>query len=171
MPRRTGVARTDHFGQGRNRLRRERPGHTLQPTALIHEAYLRLVDQKVPEWQNRAHFFSVASQIMRQILVDFARSKSAAKRGGVLQVTLDDSLAVVGARAEEFLALHEGLERLKGFDERKARVIEMRYFGGMTREEVAEAMGLTLATVKRDLMLGEAWLRKELGAGELPPRD
>jgi RNA polymerase sigma-70 factor (ECF subfamily) len=150
-------------------LRRGRPNQSLQPTALINEAYLRLLDQSQPmKWENRAHFFGIAARLMRMILVDHARTHRAAKRGGAAAaVTLDDGLAVAAGRAPDVLEVDEALNSLAAVDERKAKVIEMRYFGGMDREEVAAALGLTLATVKRDLRLGEAWLRKFL-AGESP---
>ena len=140
---------------------------SLQPTELINEAFLRLLDQAQPvEWQNRAHFFGIASRLMRMILVDHARSRHAVKRGGAAAaVTLDDCMAVSPGRAPDVLEIDQALDRLAAVDERKAKVIEMRYFGGMNREEVAAALSLTVPTVKRDLRLGEAWLRRFL-AGE-----
>jgi RNA polymerase sigma factor (TIGR02999 family) len=151
----------------RSYLRRGRPGQSLQPTALINEVFLRLLAQREPvEWENRAHFFGIAAHLMRTILVDHARSHRAIKRGGAaVAVTLDDCMALSPYRAPDVLEVDEALARLAGLDERKAKVIELRYFGGMDREEVAVALGLTLATVKRDLRLGEAWLRRFL-AGE-----
>jgi RNA polymerase sigma-70 factor (ECF subfamily) len=148
-------------------LRRGSSGQSLQPTALINEAYLRLLDQSQPvRWENRAHFFGIAARLMRLILVDHARAHHAIKRGGAAAVvTLDDCMAVSPGRAPDVLEVHEALDRLAAVDERKAKVIEMRYFGGMDREEVATALGLTVPTVKRDLRLGEAWLRRFL-AGE-----
>lgn len=147
-------------------LRRGRPGQSLQPTALINEAYLRLLDQSPPQWENRAHFFGIAARLMRMILVDHARARQAAKRGGgAAAITLDDFMAVSPGRAPDVLEVHEALDRLAEVDERKARVIELRYFGGMDREEVAAALDLTVATVKRDLRLGEAWLRRFLAGG------
>jgi RNA polymerase sigma-70 factor, ECF subfamily len=143
-------------------MRRERPEHTLQPTALIHEAYVRLVDQSLPMFNSRTHFFGIAAQIMRQVLVDFARAHRADKRGAGLKAPLDDAVRLSTEPSADLLELHDAMERLAAFDARKAKVIEMRYFGGLTRDEVADAMHLTLATVKRDLMLGEAWLRREL---------
>ncbi|MGD1090400.1 MAG: ECF-type sigma factor [Bryobacteraceae bacterium] len=145
-------------------LRRGISGQSLQPTALINEAYLRLLDQSQPvQWENRAHFFGVAARLMRIILVDRARAHHAAKRGGVAAaVTLDDCMAVSPGRAPDVLEVNEALDRLAEVDARKAKVIEMRYFGGMDREEVATALGLTVFTVKRDLRLGEAWLRRFL---------
>jgi RNA polymerase sigma factor (TIGR02999 family) len=148
-------------------LRRGRPNQTLQPTALINEAFLRLLDQSQPvQWQSRAHFYGIAARLMRMILVDHARAHHAAKRGGAgAAVTLDDCMAVSPSRAPDILEIDEALDRLAAVDERKAKVIELRYFGGMDREEVAAALGLTVATVKRDLRLGEAWLRRFLGGG------
>jgi RNA polymerase sigma-70 factor, ECF subfamily len=148
-------------------LRRGLPGNSLQPTALINEAYLRLLDQAQPvEWENRAHFFGIAARLMRIILVDHARSNHAAKRGGApAAITLDERMAATPGRAADVLEVNEALDRLAAVDERKAKVIELRYFGGMNREEVAAALGLTLPTVKRDLRLGEAWLRRFLAGG------
>jgi RNA polymerase sigma factor (TIGR02999 family) len=143
-------------------LKNERAGHTLQPTALIHEVYLRLMHQEPPTVVSAPHFYSVASQVMRQVLVDFARSRKAAKRGAGNQASLEEASAMSMQRADELVALDEALDRLQALDERKARVIELRFFGGFQREEIATALGLTLATVKRDLTLGEAWLRREL---------
>jgi RNA polymerase sigma factor (TIGR02999 family) len=153
-------------------LRRGQPNQSLQPTALINEAYLRLLDQSQPiEWENRAHFFGIAARLMRIILVDRARTHRAAKRGGAIAaVTLDDGMAVVPGRAPDVLEIDEALNSLAAIDERKAKVIELRYFGGMDREEVASALGLTVATVKRDLRLGEAWLRKFLAGNSAKGR-
>src|SRR5712692_258087 len=148
-------------------LRRGRSGQSLQPTALINEAYVRLLDQSQPvQWQSRAHFFGIAARLMRMILVDHARAHHAAKRGGAAAaITLDDCMAISSGSAPDVLEIDEALDRLAAVDERKAKVIEMRYFGGMNREEVAAALGLTVPTVKRDLRLGQAWLRRFL-AGE-----
>ena len=145
-------------------LRRGRPGQSLQPTALINEAFVRLLDQSQPvRWENRAHFYGIAARIMRMILVDRARARQAAKCGGAWDpVTLDGCMAVSPGRAPDVLELDEALDRLAAVDERKAKVIELRYFGGMDRAEIAAALGLTVPTVKRDLRLGEAWLRRFL---------
>src|SRR5580704_8146207 len=145
-------------------LRRGSSGQSLQPTALINETFLRLLDQSQPvQWEDRAHFFGIAARLMRLILVDHARAHRALKRGGAAAaVTLDDCMAVSAGRAPDVLEVHEALDRLAAVDERKAKVIEMRYFGGMDREEVASALSLSVATVKRDLRLGEAWLRRFL---------
>jgi RNA polymerase sigma-70 factor (ECF subfamily) len=153
-------------------LRRGNPSHSLQPTALINEAFLRLLDQSQPvDWQNRAHFFGIAAQLMRGILVDHARARYAAKRGGVATVvTLDDCMGVSSGRPPNVLEVDQALDRLAAVDERKARVIELRYFGGLDREEVAAALGLTVSTVKRDLRFGEAWLRRFLAGQNGPAR-
>ncbi len=145
-------------------LRRGRGNQTLQPTALINEVWLRLLGpSRVLQFENRAHFFGIAARLMRIILVDHARSKGAIKRGGAAEtVTLDESMALCPSRALDVLEVSEALDQLAKMDERKATVIEFRYFGGMDREEIATALGLTVATVKRDLRLGEAWLRRFL---------
>ena len=145
-------------------LRRAGANPTLQPTELINEAYLRLLDQpQSVQWENRAHFFGIAARVMRLILVDHARTRNSAKRWGhASPVTLHDCMAVSPGRIPEVLEIDQALDRLAAVDERKAKVIELRYFGGMDREEVAFALGLTLPTVKRDLRLGEAWLRRFL---------
>jgi RNA polymerase sigma factor (TIGR02999 family) len=146
-------------------LRTERPEHTLQPTALIHEAYLRLVAQQFPEWKNRAHFYGVAAQLMRQILVEHARTRVALKRGGAGEkVQLDEIIGLPQQRAAELVALDDALFSLASFDERKARVIELRFFGGLTEAETAQVLDISVATVRRDLRLAEAWLRRELSA-------
>ena len=145
-------------------LRSERRDHTLQPTALIHEAYLRMVGQDLPEWQNRAHFYGVAARLMRQILVDHARTRQASKRGGQQpKVSLEDAPPIfIHEDATSLLMLDEALTKLAAFDERKSRVVEMRAFGGMSVEDTACALGVSEPTVKRDMRLAQAWLRKEL---------
>ena len=144
-------------------MRSERPGHTLQPTALVNEAYLRLVDQSRVNWQNRAHFLGIAAGLMRQILVDHARRVCRAKRGGgVRHLPLDEGLAYSPAISESLLVLDEALERLAAFDARKARGVELRYFAGMSVEEAAEALGVHPNTVIRDWSLAKAWLKREL---------
>lgn len=145
-------------------LRDERRNHTLQPTALIHEAYLRMIDQNLPEWQNRAHFFGVAARLMRQILVDHARTRGASKRGGEQpKISLDDAPPIFTREdTTGLLMLDEALTKLASFDERKVRVVEMRAFGGMTVEDTARALGVSEPTVKRDMRLAQAWLRREL---------
>jgi RNA polymerase sigma-70 factor, ECF subfamily len=145
-------------------LRGEPAGHSLQPTALVHEAYVRLVDQREVKWRNRAHFFAVAAGLMRRILVDHARARRADKRGGGLQrVTLvGDEIAAAGRREIDVLALHESLERLAAFDPRKERIVELRYFGGLTIEETAQVVGISEATIVREWTIAQAWLRADL---------
>lgn len=151
-------------------IRRERPGQTLQPTALVHEAYLRLLREHHVSWQNRAHFCAIAANSMRQILVERARAKKTAKRGaGAHRVTLVDE--VMGTSPDEGIdveALHEAIERLERFDPARARLVELRYFGGLTIEETAEVLGQSPATVKRGWALARAWLAREL-SGEAAP--
>lgn len=145
-------------------LRRERSDHTLQTTALIHEAYLKLIDQREVEWQNRAHFFAVAAQAMRRILVDYARTRKREKRGGDdVKLQLDEAISVsTGEKSIDLVALDEALTRLSTFDERQARVVELRYFSGMTEEETAEVLGTSPATVRRDWNMAKAWLHSQL---------
>ena len=140
-------------------LRRERPGHTLQPTALVNEAYLRLVDQTQVRWQNRAHFLGVAAQMMRRILVDHARGQRAEKRGGEIQkLSLDENIDVSGERAADLVALDEALKRLAELDPQKSRIVELRFFGGLSVEETAEVLGVSAPTVKRQWRMAKAWL-------------
>ena len=144
-------------------MRNERRGHTLQTSALVNEAYLRLVDQENIEWQNRAHFFGVAAQAMRRILVDHARSRNYQKRGGgAQQVSLDEAMTLAGDRAAELIALDDALRELARMDERKSRVVELRYFGGLSLEETAEALGVSVPTVTRDWNTAKAWLMREM---------
>jgi RNA polymerase sigma factor (TIGR02999 family) len=154
----------------RRHLQRERPDHTLTPTALVHEAYVRLVDQTRVEWRDRSHFFAIASRVCRRILVDHARRRVAAKRGGeAVRVTLDDGAAVTEARSEEVLALNEALDRLSTLSERLGRVVEMRYFGGLSEEETAEALGVTTRTVRRDWVKAKGFLYDALYGGDRDP--
>jgi RNA polymerase sigma factor (TIGR02999 family) len=144
-------------------IRREKPGHTLQPTALIHEAYMRMVDQSLPEWQNRAHFFGVSAQIMRQILVDHARGRQAAKRGGgVRRVPIEDAVIYSEEKAADIIALDDALQELAKLDDRKVRIIEFRYFGGLSVEDTAEALGISVATVGREMRMAQAWLMRQM---------
>jgi len=143
-------------------MRQERPGHTLQPTALIHEAYLQLVEQHLPDFESRAHFLGVAAYIMRQLLIASVRRHRAQKRGGGERAGIEEEVVLPTRQAEELLAVDEALDRLAAQDARKAKVMELKHFGGLSREEIAEALGLTVATVKRDIVLGEAWLRRTL---------
>jgi RNA polymerase sigma-70 factor (ECF subfamily) len=145
-------------------LEREKLGHTLQATALVNEAYLRLIDQTHQQWQNRSHFFAIASQLMRQILVDHARSKNAMKRGcGAERVSLHDAMSVCLGVTDSLLALDEALSALEASDPRKAKVIELRYFGGLTVDEIAQLLGTSVATVGRESRMAEAWLRRRIG--------
>ncbi|MGI8567263.1 MAG: sigma-70 family RNA polymerase sigma factor [Pyrinomonadaceae bacterium] len=142
-----------------NYLRRERRDHTLQPTALVHEAYLRLVDQRSVNWQNRAHFFGVAAQLMRRILVDHARAHNAEKRGHDFQkLSLDENIDKADERSAELIALDDALKELAEIDEQKSRIVELRYFGGLTVEETAEVLGVTPITIKRHWRMAKAWL-------------
>ncbi len=148
-------------------MSRQAPGHTLQTTALIHEAFLKLVDQSEKHFQNRAHFFGVAAQAMRHILVDYARSRRYAKRGGgAAPVPLDEAAVVSGERAAELVALDDALEALAKVDPRKSRVVEMRYFGGLSVEETAEVLKVSVDTVMRDWRLAKTWLLRELSGGQ-----
>ena len=150
-----------HYMQG------ESPGHLLQTTALINEAYLRLIDWKDVRWQNRAHFFGVAAQLMRRILVDFARARHQAKRGGAArQVSLDEAAAVAVGPGAELIALDEALRQLSAIDPRRGRMVELRFFGGLSEEETAEVLRISPRTVRREWSLARAWLHRELRRGE-----
>ena len=141
----------------------QRPDHTLQTTALVNEAYLRLADQTNPNWQSRAHFFAVAARAMRQILVNYAKSSRAQKRGGgALKVELDEAAIVSPEQSKEIIYLHEALERLATLDSRKARVVELKYFGGLNHDEIAEVLKVSTVTVRRDWVFAKAWLYTEL---------
>jgi RNA polymerase sigma-70 factor, ECF subfamily len=143
-------------------MRMERQGHTLQTTALVNEAYLKLVDQAQVNWQNRAHFLGVAARMMRHILVDHARELCRGKRGGVHVLPLDERLVFSPRKSASLVALDDALQELAGFDPRKAQIVELRYFGGMSVEETAEALGVHPNTVIRDWGLAKAWLKREL---------
>ncbi len=152
-------------------MRHERPGRTLQTTALVHEAYLRLLKGASLSFESRAHFLGIAARAMREILIEHARGRGARKRGGgAVRLTLDDLTAPVAAPAVDVLALNEALERLARLDERHARVVELRYFGGLSVEETAAALDLSPATVKRAWTLARAWLYRELESGAAPAR-
>ena len=147
----------------RRQMAAERPGHTLQPTALVNEAYLRLVNLKQMHWQNRAHFFAMGARLMRRILVDFARSRSYQKRGGgAKQVSFSQALDVAEGQATDVVALNDALEALAGVDERKSRVVELRFFGGLSVEETAEVLSVSRETVKRDWTFAKMWLLRHL---------
>jgi len=143
------------------RLRSERSAHTLQATALIHEVYLKLVHHDQKEWHSRAHFFSVASQIMREILVDNARKHRAAKRGGE-KAPMEEAISFAPERGRALLELDDALNELAGFDGRKSRLIELKYFGGLTGEEISQALGISISTITREMRLAEAWLQARL---------
>jgi RNA polymerase sigma factor (TIGR02999 family) len=144
-------------------LRRERPDHSLAPTALVHEAYLKLIDQRQVRWQNRAHFFAIAAHVMRRILVDHARSRGAAKRDGGQRVELHDAQVAIEPPEVDVLDLDAALEKLSGLDPRQSELVELRFFGGLTVDEAAAVMGVAPATVDRDWALARAWLFRELG--------
>jgi len=163
-----GVVYDELHRLARRYMRRESPGHTLQTSALLNEAFLRLVDQKNVHWQNRAHFFGIAAQMMRRILVDYARSRNYAKRGGGARaLSLDEALIVSDARNEEVVNVHEALERLTEFDSRKGQIVELRFFGGLSIEETAEVLGVSPGTVMRDWTMAKAWLHKEISSDGL----
>ena len=144
-------------------MNRERPDHTLQTSALVNEAFVRLIDQKEVHWQNRAHFFGIAAQMMRRILVDYARSRHYAKRGGnPRRVSWNDALIVTEERTAEVLALDSALEGLAGFDPRKSQIVELRFFGGLSIDETAEALNVSPGTVMRDWTLAKAWLSRAI---------
>lgn len=146
-----------------NYLRQENPGHTLQPTALVHEAWLRLIDQARVDWRNRAQFFGVAAQMMRRILVDHAKAKHREKRGGeAVKLSLDEAINLSQERAADLLALDDALGEFARVDERKSRVVELRYFGGFSVEETAQILGVSPETVMRDWKVAKAWLYQQI---------
>ncbi len=147
-----------------NYMRRENPGHTLQTTALVNEAYLKMVDQTRVTWQNRAHFFGISAQIMRRILLNHARDKKAGKRGGegVVHLNIEDVQVMSNEKSDELIALDESLERLAGFDKLKSRIVELRYFGGLSLEETAEVLGISPSTVSLHWRLARAWLKNDI---------
>lgn len=150
----------------RRQMSHERPGHTLQATALVNEAYLKLAGQEGFEWQNRAHFYAVCAQVMRHILIDHARAHARDKRGGgAVQVSLDEALVIAGERADEYLALDEALRFLESVDPQKGRIIELRYFGGLSEEETAEVLHISSRTVRREWRRSKAWLYKMITEG------
>ncbi len=153
----------------RSFLARERGSHTLQPTALVNEAYLRLVDQTRVNWKNRAHFYGIAARMMRRVLIDHARAHATEKRGGAtIRLSLDDVQVPIEERATSFVALDEALERLEQMDERKCKVVEMRFFGGQSDQEIADFLGVTTRTVLRDWKKARLWLYRELSQNHLP---
>jgi RNA polymerase sigma factor (TIGR02999 family) len=150
----------------RHHLQRERPGHTLQSAALVHEAYLRLLDQRPFDTDNRAHFLAVASRLMRQILVDHARTHGAAKRGADRRVELDTSLVLPQVRSTDVVALDDALKDLANLDEQQGRIVELRFFGGLSTEEIADVLGISPSTVKRDWNVAKAWLTRQMKKGK-----
>jgi RNA polymerase sigma factor (TIGR02999 family) len=153
-------------------LRRERSGHTLHPTELLHEAFLHLIQQQEQPWKNRAHFFGVAANLMRHILVDYARAKSSGKRGGGMQkVALDEAVSEAAPRPAQLIALDDALQELEKLDPRKGQIIELRFFGGMSIEETAEAAGISTSTVSREQRMAEAWLQRQMLVRAEPPRE
>jgi RNA polymerase sigma factor (TIGR02999 family) len=149
----------------RRHLQRERPGHTLQSAALVNEAYLRLLDQRPFDTENRAHFLAVASRLMRQILVDHARTHGAAKRGADRRVELDTSVILPQVRSTDVVALDDALKDLSKLDEQQGRIVELRFFGGLSTEEIAEVLGISPSTVKRDWNVAKAWLTRQMKKG------
>lgn len=149
-------------------MRRESPGNTLQTTALVHETYLRLTDQRQNNWQDRAHFFGIAAQLMRRILIDRARSRRAAKRGNGIKISLDGGEFADKEKSIDVLAVDEALQKLAALDPQQARIVELRFFGGLSIEETAEASNISPATVKRDWSMAKAWLHREISKAASP---
>jgi RNA polymerase sigma factor (TIGR02999 family) len=150
-------------------MRQERPNHTLESTALVHEVYERLIDSQHVQWQNRVHFFAIAAQLMRRVLVDFARSRKYLKRGGQLsRVSLDEALTVSQERGPDLVVLDDAMNALAAIDRRKSAIVELRFFGGLTVEETAEVLKVSPETVMRDWRLAKVWLLRELGRGGSP---
>jgi RNA polymerase sigma factor (TIGR02999 family) len=166
LDRLTPIVYTELKRQAARYLRREAPGHTLQTTALVHEAYLRLADGSDTKWESRSQFFAIAAKLMRRILVDHARTRHAEKRGGsAIQVPLEEDTAPAAERGVDLLALDEALVRLAQLDERQAKVVELRYFAGLGIEETGETLGISPATVKREWTVARVWLKRELTSG------
>jgi RNA polymerase sigma factor (TIGR02999 family) len=152
-------------GLAQRQLRAERRNHTLSPTALVHEAYLKLVDQEKVQWQNRAHFLAIASQAMRRILINYANARRAQKRGGgQALVTFDEAAVISEAKPELLVELDDALKRLESLDERQAKIVEFSFFGGLTHREIATVLGVSVPTVRRDWRFAKAWLNRELSA-------
>ena len=162
LDRLTPIIYNDLLRLAKARLRAEVHQCTIQPTALVHESYLRLADQTRLECKSRAHFYSIAANVMRRVLIDYARKRNAQKRGAGIRVTLKTGMDLAENRSADTLTLDEALTKLAAFDERKSRAIELKYFGGMTTEEIGTVLGISVATVGRELRVGQAWLRREL---------
>ena len=161
-----GVVYDELHRLARRYMRRESPGHTLQTSALLNEAFLRLVDQKNVQWQNRAHFFGIAAQIMRRILLNYARDQNRQKRGGkAIHVSLSEAMVMPAEKDRELIALNDALNRLEALDSRKSKVVELRYFGGLSVEETAEVLKVSPITVMRDWQFAKAWLAREMQNG------
>jgi RNA polymerase sigma factor (TIGR02999 family) len=158
----TPIIYDDLLRLARARLRREYGDYTLEPTALVHEAYLRLADQTILQVENRAHFYAIAANTMRRVLIEHARKRMAQKRGGGVRVTLQTGMDIAEQRAPDIMVLDDALRRLAEIDERKSRAIELKFFGGMTTEEIGLVLGISVATVGRELRLGQAWMRREM---------
>jgi RNA polymerase sigma factor (TIGR02999 family) len=158
----TPIIYDDLLRLARGRLRREYGDNTLEPTGLVHEAYLRLADQTRVHAENRKHFYAIAANTMRRVLIEHARKRKAQKRGGGVRITLQPEMSVVEERAPDFLALDESLRRLADIDERKSQAIELKFFGGLTVEEISQILRISVATVGRELRLGQAWIRREM---------
>jgi len=171
LERLTPIIYDDLLRLAKSRLRIESRECTLQPTALVHESYLRLADQSKLRCESRVHFLAVAATVMRRVLIDCARKRRAQKRGAGLKVTLKTDVDLAPERDPDSLALDQALQRLASFDERKSRAIELKYFGGMTTEEIGTALGISVATVGRELRLGHAWLLRELRCRETPSNE
>src|SRR2546422_164194 len=165
LDRLTPIVYDELRGLARPYMKRERPGHTLQTTALVNEAYMRLVDYKRMQWQNRAHFFAVSAQLMRRILVEHARRHNRKRGGGVQHVSLDEAAEVGGGRATDLAALDDAMNALARLDPRKVQVVEMRFFGGLSVEETAQVLKVSPLTVMRDWSTAKAWLYRELSVG------
>jgi RNA polymerase sigma factor (TIGR02999 family) len=162
----TPIIYDDLLRLARARLNREHGPSTLEPTALVHESYLRLADQTRLHSENRAHFFAIAASVMRRVLIDHARKRNANKRGAGVKITLKTGMDIAEERAPDSLALDEALHKLEEIDERKSRIVELKFYGGMTTEEIALVVGISVATVGRELRLAQAWLRRELSSPE-----
>ena len=162
LDRLTPIIYDDLLRLAKAKLKAEARQCTIQPTALVHESYLRLADQTRLECESRAHFYAIAANVMRRVLIDYARKRNAQKRGAGIRITLKTDMDFAEERMPDSLLLDEALQRLSAFDERKSRAIELKYFGGMTTEEISAVLGISVATVGRELRVGQAWLRREL---------
>jgi len=171
LDRLTPIIYEDLLRLARARLKAEYRQSTLQPTALVHESYLRLADQARLECESRAHFYAVAANVMRRVLIDYARKRKAQKRGGGVRITLKTGMDFGDERAADSMLLDEALQKLAEFDERKSQAIELKFFGGMTTEEIGTVLGISVATVGRELRVGQAWLRREMSRGDMSRRE